>query len=60
MNKPTAAAILTILVSIYFIVSGLLKMSRHASGSFLHSWGIILLLVGVAGTVWKVAEITKK
>ncbi|QEC40887.1 MULTISPECIES: hypothetical protein [Chitinophagaceae] len=60
MNKPTTMAFLTILVSLYFIISGLLKMSKHASGSFLHSWGILLLLAGVAGTIWKLAEITKK
>ena len=53
-------AFLTFLVSLYFIISGLLKMSKHASGSFLHSWGILLLLAGVAGTIWKLAEITKK
>ncbi|HVK46504.1 MAG TPA: hypothetical protein VM488_01640 [Pseudobacter sp.] len=60
MNKPSAIALLTILVSLYFIISGLIKMSKHPSGTFLHSFGILLLLAGVAGTVWKLAEIKKK
>jgi hypothetical protein len=53
-------AFLTILISLYFIISGLLKMSKHPSGTFFHSLGILLLLAGVAGTVWKLAEIRKK
>ncbi len=59
-NKAGKIGFLSLLISIYFIFNGLMKMSKYPSGSGMHTWGIILLLAGVAGGIWKVADMVRK
>lgn len=50
----------SLIVSILIIFSGLMKMSKYPSGSGMYTWGIIMLLGGIAGACWKLADIVRK
>lgn len=50
----------SLLVSIFFIFSGLMKMSKYESGSGLYMFGVFMLLVGIGGAVWKMADLVRK
>lgn len=59
-TKGGKLGIVSVLVSVYFIFNGLMKMSKYPSGSGMHTFGIIMLLTGVAGGIWKVSDMVRK
>jgi len=59
--RSSGADIISILVSVYFIINGSMRLSSNPSGSGLHTWGIIMLSVGIIGVTWKSVDfITRK
>ncbi|WEK36399.1 MAG: hypothetical protein P0Y53_02710 [Candidatus Pseudobacter hemicellulosilyticus] len=59
-SSSTGVSIVSILISLYFIITGLVKMSKYPSDSPLYTWGVILLLAGTAGAIWKISEMIRK
>lgn len=52
--------LVSVLVSIYFIFSGIMKMSKYASGSIGFTFGIVMLLVGIGGLIYKLVDISRR
>jgi hypothetical protein len=52
-KSSSKTGFVSILVSIFFIISGSMRMNSSPSGSTLYTWGIILISVGVVGVIWK-------
>lgn len=53
-NKSSSGTgFVSILISIFFIISGSMRMNNSPSGSTLYTWGIVLISVGVVGVIWK-------
>ncbi|MFT3826886.1 MAG: hypothetical protein QM731_23380 [Chitinophagaceae bacterium] len=50
---------LSVLLSVYFIISGIIKISTREAGSLAHTWGIIMLVVGIGGAIYKINTILK-
>jgi len=58
-KSSTGASVVSLLVSIYFIINGSMKVSSNPSG-LLHTWGIIMICVGLAGGVWKMIDLVRR
>lgn len=52
--------VVSILVSVYFIFSGIMKMSKYESGSGLYIFGLVMMLVGIGGLIYKLVDISRK
>jgi hypothetical protein len=52
--------IISVLVSIWFIINGSMRLNQHPSGTYLHTWGLILVIVGTVGVIWKGWELVRK
>ena len=52
--------ILSFLVSVFFIIKGILNLSSAPSGSMLYIWGFVLLGVGLAGVIWKGIDMSRR
>lgn len=51
--------IISVIVSIYLIVAGCIRISTHPSGSLPYIWGICMLVVGVAGLIYKAVTLVR-
>jgi hypothetical protein len=59
--KPSGGVgILSLLVSVFFIIKGMINMGRASSGSFLFTWGLIMLILGILGVVWKSIDMARR
>ncbi len=58
-KSSTGASVVSLLVSLYFIINGSMKVNNNPSG-LLHTWGIILICVGLAGAVWKTIDLVRR
>jgi hypothetical protein len=58
-KNSTGTSVVSLLVSIYFIINGSMKVSSNPSG-LLHTWGIIMICVGLAGAVWKTIDLVRR
>lgn len=58
-KSSTGASVVSLLVSIYFIINGSMRVSSNPSG-ILHTWGIIMICVGLAGVVWKTIDLVRR
>jgi ABC-type spermidine/putrescine transport system permease subunit II len=52
--------IVSVLVSVYFIFNGIMKMSKYESGSGLYIFGLIMMSVGIGGLIFKLVELSRK
>ncbi|WP_276480370.1 hypothetical protein [Paraflavitalea pollutisoli] len=52
--------IMSMLVSVYFIFSGIMKMSKYQSGSGLYIFGLVMMLVGIGGLIYKLVDISRR
>jgi hypothetical protein len=52
--------IVSLLISVYFIINGSVKISSAPSGSFLYSWGLVMLSVGIIGVIWKGVDMARR
>lgn len=62
-TKPKSSSgvgIVSLLVSVYFIFKGMVNIGRAPSGSFLFTWGLIMLILGVAGVIWKGIDMSRR
>jgi hypothetical protein len=59
-KSSSKTGFVSILISVFFIISGSMRMNSEPSGSTLHTWGIILVIVGVVGVVWKSYDAFRK
>ena len=59
-NSSSQTSIVSLLISVFFIISGFMRMSKAPSGSMLYTWGIILICVGILGVVWKSIDLAKR
>jgi hypothetical protein len=62
-KQPKSSAkfgIVSLLVSIYFIINGSVKISTYPSGSILNTWGLVMLSVGVIGVIWKGIDMARR
>lgn len=59
--KPSQGfGVVSLLVSGYFIFSGIMKMSKYESGSGLYLFGLVMMLVGVGGLIYKLYDMSRK
>ena len=58
-KSSSGIGIASVLVSIYFIFSGIMKMNNHPSGSGVYIFGIIMLVVGIGGLIFKLVEMSR-
>jgi protein-S-isoprenylcysteine O-methyltransferase Ste14 len=59
-KSSSQTSVVSLLISVFFIISGFMRMGNHSSGSMLYNWGIILVLVGIAGVVIKGIDLAKR
>jgi len=59
-KNSSQTSVISLLVSVFFIISGSMRMSKAPSGSMLYTWGIILICVGIAGVIWKSIDLAKR
>jgi hypothetical protein len=62
-RSPKSSArfgILSVLVSVFFIINGSMRISSTQPGSILHTWGIILLCAGILGVIWKGIDMARR
>ena len=52
--------ILSFLISIYFIIKGLININTAPSGSIIYVWGFIMLFAGLAGAIWKGIDMSRR
>ena len=52
--------VVSLLVSVFFIINGSMRISSSPAGSILYNWGIILVCVGIAGVVWKTIDLVRR
>jgi hypothetical protein len=52
--------VLSLLVSVFFIINGFTRIAKNPSGSMLHTWGIILIIAGTVGVIWKGIDMSRK
>lgn len=53
-KKSNAAGWITLLVSVWFVVNGFMRVSEGNTG-----WGLVLIVVGAGGFIYKLYELTK-
>ncbi len=58
-KRSSGSHVLSLLISVFFIISGSMRMSSNRSGSFLSNWGMILVIVGVVGVIWKTVDMVR-
>jgi hypothetical protein len=59
-KSSSGIGVASVLISIYFIFSGIMKMSKYPSGSISYTFGIVMLVVGIGGLIYKLVEISKR
>lgn len=51
---------ISVLVSVYFVFSGIMKMSKYPSGTVLYIFGLVMILVGVGGLIYKLVDMSRR
>lgn len=59
-KSSSGIGIASVLVSIYFIFSGIMKMSKYQSGSVGYVFGIIMLVAGIGGLIYKLVDMSRR
>ena len=59
-KSSSGIGIVSVLISIYFVFSGIMKMSKYPSGSFGYMFGIFMLIVGLFGLIYKLVDISRR
>lgn len=59
-KSSSGIGIASVLVSIYFIFSGIMKLSKYPSGSLGNTFGIIMLVAGVGGLIFKLVDMSRR
>ncbi len=59
-KSSSGVGLVSVLVSIYFIFSGIMKMSKYPSGSTGYIFGVIMLIAGIGGLIFKLVDISRR
>ena len=59
-NSSGKVGVLSLLVSVFFIIKGMINMGRGPSGSLIFTWGLIMLVLGIVGVVWKSIDMSRR
>lgn len=60
-EKPNQMfGLLSLLLSLFFIIRGIMYVNKYPSGNFSHTLGIIFILLGVTGFIIKGVGIAKR
>lgn len=59
-KSSSGIGIASVLISIYFIFSGIMKLSKYSSGSVGYIFGMIMLVVGIGGLIFKLVDISRR
>lgn len=59
-KSSSGIGVASVLISIYFIFSGIMKMSKYPSGSVSYVFGIVMLTVGIGGLIYKIVDISRR
>lgn len=59
-KSSSGIGIFSVLISVYFIFSGIMKMSKYPSGSILFTFGLVMLVVGIGGLIYKLVEMSRR
>lgn len=59
-KSSSGVGIVSVLISIYFIFSGIMKMSKYPSGSTGYIFGMIMLIAGIGGLIFKLVDISRR
>lgn len=59
-KSSSGFGIASVLISVYFIFSGIMKLGKYPSGSFGHILGIVMLVAGVGGLIFKLVDISRR
>ncbi|MDF2187272.1 hypothetical protein [Paraflavitalea sp. CAU 1676] len=59
-NSPAGFGIASVLVSIFLIISGIMKVNRYESGSISYIFGFIMLIGGIGGLIFKVVDMSRR
>jgi hypothetical protein len=59
--KPSSGVgIISLLVSVYFIFNGIMKMNKYPSGSTIYIFGIVMLVAGIGGLIFKLVDMSRR
>jgi hypothetical protein len=59
-KSSSGIGIASVLISVYFIFSGIMKMNKYESGSVGYIFGIIMLVAGIGGLIFKLVDISRR
>lgn len=60
-EKPTHKfGVLSLLLSVFFIIRGIMYMNKYPSGHFSYTLGIIFILLGTAGFIIKGVDMARR
>ena len=59
-KEKSSIGVISLLISVYFIFNGIMKMNKYESGSGLYIFGVIMLCVGVGGLIFKLVEMSRR
>ena len=59
-KSQSSIGVVSLLVSVYFIFNGIMKMSKYPSGSVIYVFGIVMLCAGIGGLIFKLIDMSRR
>jgi hypothetical protein len=59
-NSTQKFGVLSLLLSVFFIIRGIMYMNKYPAGDFSYTLGIIFILLGTAGFIIKGVDIARR
>jgi hypothetical protein len=59
-KSSSGIGIASVLISVYFIITGIIKIGKYPSGSIGYIFGIVMLIAGVGGLIFKLVDISRR
>ena len=59
-KSQSSIGVVSLLVSVYFIFNGIMKMNKYPSGSVIYVFGIVMLCAGIGGLIFKLVDMSRR
>jgi len=59
-KEKSSIGVVSLLVSVYFIFNGIMKMNKYPSGSVIYVFGIVMLCAGIGGLIFKLVDMSRR
>ena len=59
-KSNSGVGIISLLVSVYFIFNGIMKINKYQSGSVIYIFGFVMLFAGIGGLIFKLVDMSRR